>query len=190
MLEDFSNGSKMRFSTERYMTEWINLEVGISIGCTISPILFVLAMGVILRAAEESANPPDLDCGCYMPPLKAFVDDTTILCSKENKTLRMLLRLDALMNWIRMSFKQKKFRRLSIRKSKLDEDVYFKVASQDISRPITSLGRWYDSSLKDTKRGSEALQQASVGLQAIYKCGLPGKYRMWCLQFLLIPKPL
>ncbi|GFO17992.1 fucolectin-related protein [Plakobranchus ocellatus] len=30
--------------------------------------------------------------------------------------------------------------------------------------------RWYDSSPKDTKRGSEAFEQASVGLQALDKC--------------------
>ncbi|GFN81806.1 reverse transcriptase [Plakobranchus ocellatus] len=49
---------------------------------------------------------------------------------KENETRRMLVCLDALMNWSRMSFKPKKSRSLSIRKVKLDEDVYFKVASQ------------------------------------------------------------
>ncbi|GFN81629.1 reverse transcriptase [Plakobranchus ocellatus] len=88
--------------------------------------------------------------------------------------------------------KPKKSRSLSVRKVKLVEDVCCKVASQDIPRigqkPAKSLGRWYDSSLKDTKRGSEAFEQASVGLQAIDNCGLPGKNKMWCLQFMLIPK--
>ncbi|GFN92193.1 craniofacial development protein 2-like [Plakobranchus ocellatus] len=42
--------------------------------------------------------------------------------------------------------------------------------------PAKTLGRWYNSSLKDIKCGSEALEQVSVGLQAIDKCGLPGKY--------------
>ncbi|GFN97769.1 reverse transcriptase [Plakobranchus ocellatus] len=53
-----------------------------------------------------------------------------------------------------------------------------------------SIGRWYDSSLKDTKRGSEALEQASVDLQAVDKCGLPETYKVWCLQLMLIPKLL
>ncbi|GFO09935.1 reverse transcriptase [Plakobranchus ocellatus] len=64
----------------------------------------------------------------------------------------------------RMSFKTRKSRSSSIRKGKLDEDVWFKIVSQDIPRisqePVKSLGRWYDSSLKDTKRGSEALEKA------------------------------
>ncbi|GFN80555.1 reverse transcriptase [Plakobranchus ocellatus] len=114
MLEDCFNGFKMRFSAERYTTDWINLKVGISMGCTLSPILFVLAMEVILRAVEGGESSADLGGGCYMPSLKAFMDDTTILCSKENETHRMLVRLDALMNWSRMSFKPKKSRSLSL----------------------------------------------------------------------------
>ncbi|GFN78159.1 reverse transcriptase [Plakobranchus ocellatus] len=76
------------FSTERHTTDCINLEVGIAMGCTKSPILFVWAMEVILRATKENESPNG--DGSYMPPLKAFTDDTTILCSKENETRRML----------------------------------------------------------------------------------------------------
>ncbi|GFO45239.1 reverse transcriptase [Plakobranchus ocellatus] len=54
-------------------------------GCTIFPILFVLAMEVILRVAEGVASPTDLSSGCYMPPLKAFMDDTAVLCSREKR---------------------------------------------------------------------------------------------------------
>ncbi|GFS05115.1 reverse transcriptase [Elysia marginata] len=87
-------------------------------GCTISPILFVMAMEVILKAAEGSAGPANLGGGCSMPPLKAFMGDTTIICSKEEETRRMLARLDTLMAWCRMKFKPKKSRSLSIRKGK------------------------------------------------------------------------
>ncbi|GFN76251.1 reverse transcriptase [Plakobranchus ocellatus] len=102
-----------------------------------------------------------------MPPLKAFMDDIAILYVKENETRRMLIRLDAVMNWSRTSFKPTNSRSLSIRKGKL-QDVCLKLASQNIPRisqePIKSLGRWYDSSQKDIKRGSETSEQALVGL--------------------------
>ncbi|GFN82159.1 reverse transcriptase [Plakobranchus ocellatus] len=86
------SGFKIRFSTERYATDWINLEIGIAMGCTISLILFVLAMEM------GGASSADLSGECYMPSLKVFMDDTTILCSTEKETRRMLVRLDALMN--------------------------------------------------------------------------------------------
>ncbi|GFO24405.1 reverse transcriptase [Plakobranchus ocellatus] len=90
ILEDYFNGFKMRFSNERYTTDWINLDVDIAISCTISPILFVLTMKFILRAAEGSTSLADLCGRCYMPPLKALMADTTILCSKKNETCKML----------------------------------------------------------------------------------------------------
>ena len=85
-------------------------------GCTISPILFVMAMGVILEAAEGSAGPANLVGGCYMPPLKAFMDDTTVICLNEDETRRMSECLDSLISWCRMNFKPKKSRSLSVRK--------------------------------------------------------------------------
>ena len=56
--------------------------------------------------------------------------------------------------------------------------------------PVKSLGRWYDSSTKDTKRGQETAELATEGLLAINGCGLQGIFKVWCLQFMLIPKLL
>ncbi|GFO47902.1 reverse transcriptase [Plakobranchus ocellatus] len=85
-LDDYFSGFRMRFSTNDYTTNWINFELGI-------------AMDVILKAAEGSAGRTNLGGGCSMPPQKAFMDDTTITCSKEDKTRRMLTSLDVLMSW-------------------------------------------------------------------------------------------
>ncbi|GFN80341.1 reverse transcriptase [Plakobranchus ocellatus] len=160
----------MRLSTNSYTTNWINLEVGIAKGCTISSILFVMAMEVILKAAEGSAGPANLGGGCSMPPLKAFMDDTTIICSKEDETRRKLTRLDDLMSWCRMEFKPKKSRSLSKRRGKVDEATTFTVVEQQIPKVSQEL--------------------ASESLLAINKCGLQGKFKIWCLQFMLTPKLL
>ncbi|GFO26962.1 reverse transcriptase [Plakobranchus ocellatus] len=86
MLDDHFGGFRMRFSTNDSTTTWINLEVGIAMGCTISPILFVMAIEVILKTAEGSAGPANLNGGCSRPPLKYFMGShhhTTIICSKK-----------------------------------------------------------------------------------------------------------
>ncbi|GFR96244.1 reverse transcriptase [Elysia marginata] len=75
MLDDYFIGFRMRFSTSDYTTKMINLEASIAMGCTISPIFFVMALKVILKAAERSTGPANLG-GCSMLPLKAFMDDT------------------------------------------------------------------------------------------------------------------
>ena len=76
MLDDYFSSFQMRFCTNSYTTDWINLEIGI----IISPILFIMAMEVILKAAEDNSDLGNLGGGCYMPPLKAFKDSTTIIC--------------------------------------------------------------------------------------------------------------
>ncbi|GFO23922.1 reverse transcriptase [Plakobranchus ocellatus] len=78
------------------------------------------------------------------------------------------------MSWCRMEFKPKKSHSLSIRKGKVDEATTFRVAEWKIptvsQEPVKSLGRWYDSSMKDTRRGAETLELASESLLAINKC--------------------
>ena len=56
--------------------------------------------------------------------------------------------------------------------------------------PVKGLGRWYDSSMKDTKRSQETAELATEGLLAIDRCGLQGKFKVWCLLFMIIPKLL
>ncbi|GFO27567.1 alpha-2-macroglobulin [Plakobranchus ocellatus] len=112
-------------------------------------------MEVILRTAEGSVGHTNLGGGCSMSLLKAFMDDTTVICSKEDETRRMLTRLDVLMSWCRMEFKLKKSRSLLIREAKVEEATIFTVAEQQIltvsQEPVKSRGRWYDSSMKDTR---------------------------------------
>ncbi|GFR67595.1 reverse transcriptase [Elysia marginata] len=66
-----------------------------------------------------------------MPPLKAFMDDNTIICSKEEETRRMLARFDTLMAWCRMKFKPKKSRSLSIRKGRIEEALVTMLEESD-----------------------------------------------------------
>ena len=194
MLNTYFQGFTMRFSTQEYTTNWINLGVGIAMGCAISPILFVLAMEVILKAAMKDLDAQESSSSCQMPPLRAFMDDTTIVSKEEGKTTKIMRKLDHLVASSGMKFKPKKSRSLSIRRGKVDEAVKFTIADQPIptvtDEPVKSLGRWYDDSLKDTKRGHETKQMAEEGLHKINQCGLPGKLKVWCLQFMLIPKLL
>ena len=191
MLRTYFDGFQMRFSTAEYTTDWINLEVGIAMGCTVSPILFVMAMQMLLKATESKAIPAELGGGCQMPPLKAFMDDTTILSSNEEETHRVLHHLDGLMECCRMNFKPKKSRSLSLRKGKVSESTHFHVGGPRIptvsEEPVKSLGRWYDRTLKDTRQAKGLALSMETGLGKIDCCPLPGRHKVWCLQHMLIP---
>ena len=90
-----------------------------------------------------------------------------------------------------MNFKPKKSRGLSVRNGKINAASTFIIANKQIptvnEEPVKSLSRWYDSSTKDTKRGQETVELATEGLLVINRCGLQGKFKVRCIQFMLIP---
>jgi hypothetical protein len=45
-----------RYFRMQYTTTWHWLEVGIPMGCAMSPILFVLAMEIVIKAADEAGR--------------------------------------------------------------------------------------------------------------------------------------
>lgn len=64
----------------------------IAVRCTVSLVLFVLVAQLILKAAEGTEN-LHLEDECYMPPLKASMDSTTVLITSELEARRILARL-------------------------------------------------------------------------------------------------
>ena len=42
--------------------------------------------------------------------------------------------------------------------------------------------------LKDIRRVQETAKQVAEGLESIDKCSLPGKLKLWCLQYGLMPR--
>ena len=116
MLGTYFDGFHMQFTTKEYTKNWKRLEVGIAMGCLVSPILFVLAMQLLLKATENNADIAEFSGGFQMPPVKAFMDDTTILSSKESTTRKILTLMDKQVIWCRMKFKPKKSRSLLFRK--------------------------------------------------------------------------
>ena len=190
MLGTYFDGFRTRFTTKDFITNWTRLEVGIAMGCTVSPVLFISSMQLLLKATESKSNFVELSRGCQMPPVKAFMDDTTILSSKESTTRKLISFMDDQMIWLRIKFKPQKSRSLSLRRGKLNQDVNFEIDGQRIPTvtdlPVKSLGCWYDESMKDTNQVKETSKTLQEGLLKIDRCPLQGKYKVLCLQHVFI----
>lgn len=46
-------GIQIRFTVDNYTTSWQKVEKGIDTGCTMSPILFIISMGMVIRTEGE-----------------------------------------------------------------------------------------------------------------------------------------
>ena len=188
IMMDYYESFIMRFTTDDFTTAWQRLEVGIAAGCTISVIWFILAMEVILRGVKITDNEEDM----YIEaPKKAFMDDVTLLTRKSSSMEAVLSRFDQLIIWARMKFKAKKSRSVTLVKGKQKECKY-KIAGDTMptvsEKPVKSLGRIYSGTLSDRHEGITIQEQAEEGLQKIDETPLPGKFKVWCLQFALYPR--
>ena len=191
MLMSYYDNFKMRFTTSDYTTDWVDLQVGIPMGCTVSPVLFVLAMQVIVRSSEDSGQGVEVAPGQILPPIRSFMDDLTRLNSQPQISAAILQRLQVLIEWTRMAFKAKKSRSLVLKRGRVQKYTFHlrgEVIPAVSESPVKSLGRWYTKELKDTNRAKEIIAQMNEGLASIERSGLPGKCKLWCLQFGLLPR--
>ena len=89
----------VRFSNNKYSTNWQKLNIGIMIGWVISPLLFVLVMEMILRSADVNTNQ------ITGPSMKAFIDDVSLIAESRS---HMVTSLQELFKWAAMKIKPSK----------------------------------------------------------------------------------
>ena len=97
-------------SNYKYSTNWQKLNIGIMMGCVISPLLFVLVMEMILRSADVNTNQ------ITGPSMKAFMDDITLIAESRSHMEQLVTRLQRLFKWAAMRIKPSKCRSLSLLK--------------------------------------------------------------------------
>lgn len=144
---------------------------------------FHLSLSVGCRRRENQTR-------LWLPPIRAYMDDMTTLTTTKAWTRRLLEKLQHNIEWAWMKIKPSKSRSISIIKGRLSDHRIF-IGEEPIptvmKKPIKSLGRWYDATLKDTKQVDQLRRDTFDGLERIDKSLLPGRLKLWCYQFGLLP---
>ena len=70
ILMRYFGSAFMRFKMDSYITGWQRLEIGIMMGCVISPLLFVMCMELILRGTAETTKGEETSDGYILPHRK------------------------------------------------------------------------------------------------------------------------
>ncbi len=194
LILDYYNSFRLRVSSGTATSAWQRLEKGIITGCTISVPLFALAMSMIVKSAEVECRGPMSRSGTRQPPIRAFMDDLTVTAASVPECRWLLQGLQRLILWARMSFKPAKSRSLVLKKGKVVDRFHFTLEGSQIpsvtERPVKSLGKIFDSSLKDTAALQQTSSDVTNWLTAVDKSGLPGKYKTWVHQHGILPRLL
>ena len=117
VVKSYFGGIQIRFTVDDYITAWQRLEKGIVTGCTISPILFVIGMSMLTRAAERERETrgPQMNSGIYQPPIRGFMDNLTVSTTTHIQAGWVLSALSRGLN-----FKPRKSRGLVLKKGRIN----------------------------------------------------------------------
>ena len=102
LISTYFKRTYVRFSDNKYSTNWQKLNISIMMGCVISPLLFVLVMEMILRRADVNTNQ------ITGPSMKAFMDDVTLIAESRSLTEQPVTRLQEFFKWAAMKMKPSK----------------------------------------------------------------------------------
>ena len=139
-------------------------------GCVIYPLIFVLAMELILRGAANTSKGVMTNEHLILPPSRAFVDNIIILLQSKIAADGLLQRHYDLFTRARMKAKPKKKSWSLPLVGGSVREIYFKFGGDTIptvsEKSVKSLGRLYSILLTDRHRGT-GVQKVVLKLKLI-----------------------
>ena len=173
---------KVHFTTGTFTTKYQQLEKGIVTGCTVSVILFVMAINLIINIAEKEGQGSVSRSGIRQPSIRAFMDNMKVMTTRGMSVHWIIRKLNKTIEWAGMKFKPRKSRSVVIVKGKIESRYCFRIQGTNIptikDSAIKCLSKWYNETLKDSENVKRFKQQVSSGLAKIERSLLTGKYKL------------
>lgn len=101
-------------------------------GCTISPLAFTMAMEVIIHASQWVVGGQKLKLGFRLLPIRAYMDDVTILITTKACATQLLNKLQENIQWAQIEIKPSKSRSISIIKESC-RNIGFTTTQADVA---------------------------------------------------------
>ena len=174
-MEMYYSDVQVRFTTKEYTTEWLKLERGIVTGCTLSVILFTLAMTLLVTSAKKETKGPKTKSGQQQEHSRLFMDDIASTTLNLVCADRLLVKLFAKFKWAGLEGRPDKCRSLVIIKGEVSKrtPVIDGVAITSITeKPVKHLGKQYNKSLNEKEQIEEAMKECEMCLKKIERCKL------------------
>ena len=191
LVESYYADMKIRFTTREFTTEWQRVEKGIITGCTMSVILFALSMTMLVMSVKDETKGPQTRSGQRQVNTRLFMDDITTTTRSLAQTGHLLDKLVGKLEWAGLSVKPEKCRSLVIIKGVVSQrtpQIQGNPITSITEKPVKYLGKVYNKSLNDQEQAGEVLKELKQGLKKIGKTMIPGRYKAWMVQHMLLPR--
>ena len=167
------------------------MEKGIITGCTLSVILFALSMSWLIDSVKKETKGPVTASGQRQVNSRLFMDDITTTTETVPQTNSLLNSIARKLEWAGLKVRAEKCRSLVIIKGKVQK-IELKIDGKAITsikdKSIKYLGKSYNANLSEKEQILEVERNLQDDLKKINKCKLPGRYKSWILQYMLLPR--
>ena len=191
LIAEYYSDVKIRFSTKEFTTEWQKVEKGIITGCTLSVIVFALAMSMLIAEVKRETKGPKTKSGQQQVNSRLFMDDIATTTETLVQTKYLLDKMAEKLDWAELEVRPEKCRSLVIIDGKLSRrtpTINNKPITSITEKPIKYLGKTYNRTLNDREQTKDILEDLEKSLKKLEKCRVPGRYKAWMVQNTLIPK--
>ena len=191
LVSSYYSKVHIRFSTKSFTTRWQRVEKGIITGCTLSVILFALSMSWLIDSVRKETKGPVTSSGQRQVNSRLFMDDITTTTETVPQTNSLLDSIARKLQWAGLRVRAEKCRSLVIYKGKVQNRV-LNINGETITsikdKDIKYLGKVYNANLSEREQIAEVERSLKAELKKIERCKLPGRYKCWILQYMLIPR--
>ena len=191
LIEDYYRDVRIRFTTKGFVTDWQKVEKGIITGCTLSVVLFALAMTWVVSSVKKETKGPKLSSGQCQVNSRLFMDDIVTTTETVVQTSLLINKLIGKLDYAGLTVKPEKCRSLVIFKGKVlnkQINIKSKPITQLQEKSIKYLGKTYSASLDEKEQTIAIESQLKDDIRKIEKCRIPGRYKAWMLQHMLLPR--
>lgn len=146
---------------------------------------------MLVKAAEVECWVPLSRSGVHRPLIRADMDDLIMITTLITEGRWNLKGLKKTWPGLEMNFKPVKCRSLVLKKATVMEKVWFTITGPTIlilnKKPVKSLSKTFNSSLKDTAVIQQTIKNLEEWLIKINKSRLPRLFRSCLLQHTVLP---
>ena len=191
LVESYYSDVAIRFTTRNFTTEWQKVEQGIITGCTLSVILFALAMTLLVASCKKETKGPKTETGQRQENSRLFMDDIATTTETLVQTKHLLENMSGKLDGAGLSLRLDKCRSLVIVKGEVSNKKPCIKGTPIVSvsdAPVKYLGKVYTRSLSDREQAEDTLEELQRSLRKIERCQVPGRYKAWMVQHMILPR--